>query len=93
MELTPYDQDNDNNITPNYVTRTASSVQPSNENQQQNFRRVQSLREQPTSPPISLTIHPPHSALPQVSIHPHSYRRPGTNLTNIFTIVTPQKIA
>ena len=91
MELTPYDQDNDNNITPNYVTRTASSVQPSNENQQQNFRRVQSLREQPTSPPISLTIHPPHSALPQVSIHPHSYRRPGTNLTNIFIIVTPQK--
>ena len=73
MELTPFDPDNYNNVTPHYVARTASSSLPG-DSQQVNFRRVQSLREQPTSPPIALTIHPPHSALPQVSVP--IYRRP-----------------
>ena len=40
---------------------------------QVNFRRVQSMREQPTSPLVALSIRPPHSALPQVSL---SFQRP-----------------
>ena len=86
MELTPYDPDADANVTPRYVARTSSNVGLSHSHgagvgigfnsQQQmvNFRRVQSLREQPTSPPVSLSMQPPHSALPQVSLP--SMRRP-----------------
>jgi hypothetical protein len=74
MELTPFDPDNEHgSVTPHYIARTTSSSLPA-DSQQVNFRRVQSLREQPTSPPIALTIHPPHSALPQVSMP--TYRRP-----------------
>ena len=80
MELTPFDPDADANVTPHYVARTTSTVVMPHSagvggsQQQINFRRVQSLREQPTSPPVSLSMHPPHSALPQVSLP--SMRRP-----------------